>query len=266
MNKRTSKTIGILFLLIELAIVPKAIDLMLDLHLSELSPIRMVSLSMTFGAIALCILMLFSSLSDHDHYPRQTVLFELMVFLCGLLSLTEFFTNSLDLQDRPRANMLINTSFYMMALFASGIILAYEFVIIEAKKKPKLRKIKYLALILIAVDFVAILLNMRLGFIFTINEQGAYQSAPTFWLAYIIPAMLVAMTVWVASKEMEKSRARTAFKYFWVFALISSVILICDKFIAVEYTGYTLSLVVLYVNVQSELDTVCFKNTEGGRS
>ncbi len=266
MNKRTSKALGILFLLIELAIVPKAIDLMLDLHLSELSPLRMVSLSMTFGSIALCVLMLFSSLSDHECYPRQTILFELMVFLCGLLSLTEFFTNSLNLHDRPRANLLINTSFYMMALFTAGLILAYELEIIEAKKKPRLRKIKYVAVILVAVDFIATLLNMRLGFIFTINEEGAYESTPTFWLAYIIPALLVMITVIVASKEMEKGRARTAFKYFWVFALISSVILFCNSSIAVEYTGYTLSLVVLYVNVQSELDTVCFQMTEGGHS
>ena len=63
MNKHLSKFFGILFLLLELIIVPEAVELMLSQNLSELPSIRIVALAMTFGSIALCILMSYSPLT-----------------------------------------------------------------------------------------------------------------------------------------------------------------------------------------------------------
>lgn len=259
MSKRVSKAFGVLFLLMELAVVPKAIDLMLNQHLSDMSPLRIVALSMTFGSIALCILMSYSSMSEHDGYPLNTFLFELMVFLCCIAPMTDLSTNVLDLAGRPGLNMLVNTVYYLVGINLAYAILRYEYLIIGADERPKLRKIRKLASCLMVLDNLATLLNIRFGYFFIINESGAYQSAPTFWLSYIAPALIVAATAVTAAKEMRPGRQKKAFLFFWLFALLATALQILVDGLTVQYTGYTLSLIVLYLNIQSELDTSCVK-------
>ena len=254
MNQRVSKSFGILFLLLELFIVPKALDLMLNQHLSNLPPMRIVSLSMTFGSIALCILMSFSSMSEHDSYPLHTFLFELMVFLCCLTPLTDLISTALDSAGRPKLNMLVNTAFYLICINLTYVIMLYEFLIIGTENKPALKRVKKWALVLILLDSLATLLNIRFGYFFTITPNGMYQSAPTLWLSFLAPAAIVAVTAITAAREMSPGRQRRAFLSFWIFAVVSYCLHFLLDTVSVQYTGYTLSLVVIYMNVQSELD------------
>lgn len=257
MNKRLSRLFGILFLAVELAIVPKAIELMLDQHLSDLPAIRIIALAMTFGSIALCILMLCSSMGEHSSYPRHTFLFELTVFMCGLAAMTEFISKALDATGRPALNMLINTVYYLLCINMAYVLMLYEFLVIGAEKKPKLVKLRKNVALLILLDNLATLANIPLGFFFTISENGTYQSAPTFWIAYIVPLIIIIIITVTAAGEMAPGRPRRAFQSFWIFALIASVLQAWQEMLSVQYTGYTLSLVVIYLNIQSELDTIC---------
>ena len=262
MSKRVSKAFGILFLLLELAVIPEAIELMLHQHFSDLSPLSIITLSMTFGSIALCILMSFSSMSDHDSYPLLTFLFELMVFLCCLAPMTDLITKALDSSGMPRLNMLVNTVFYLVGISVAYVIMLYEFLIIGTDKKPILKKSLKWASILMGLDVLATLLNVRFGYFFIISESGTYQSAPTFWIAFIAPALIVAVTAVTAAREMSPGRKQRAFLSFWVYAILSSLLQAFDESLSVQYTGYTLSLIVIYLNVQSELDMSCLKSSD----
>lgn len=257
MNKRVSKAFGVLFLLLELIVVPKAIDLLLNQHLSYLPPVQIVTLTMTFGSIALCILMTFSAMSEQDSYPMHTFLFELMVFLCCVAPMTDLITNALDTMGKPGLNMLVNTVFYLMGINIAYVIMLYEFLIVGADRKPALKRIRRLASILMLLDNLATLLNIRFGYFFTITESGMYQSAPTFWVAFLAPALIIAVIVFTAAREMRPGRQRRSFLFFWVFAILASVLQSWQANLSVQYTGYTLSLIVIYLNVQSELDTSC---------
>lgn len=255
MNKRLSKTFGILFLLSELALVPLALKLMLDQPLSSLSPLRIVAIAMTFGSIALCIVMSFSSLSDNNSYPLHTFLFELIVFLCALTPLTEFLTVMLNTAGKPEVNMAVNTLYYLTGISLAYVIHLYEYLVINAKEKPHLKLFRILAAFLTVAGIAATLLNIRLGYFFTISQNGAYQSAPTFWLSYIAPFLLVVLIFITALREMQPGRQRRAFLFFWVFALISALIQGIRSDLSVQYTGYIMAVLVIYLNVQSELDT-----------
>ena len=257
MNRRISKAFGALFLALELAIVPKAIDLMLSQRLSALSPVQIVVLAMTFGSIALCILMSFSSLSEADDYPRHVFLFELMVFLCCVSSVTDFMTKALDSTGRSGLNMLVNTVYYLVGVNLAYGIMRYEFLVIGFDDKPKLKRIRDLLSLLAIAGSAATLLNARFGYFFTITADGTYQSAPTYWLSYIAPAVIVLVTAAAAAREMRPGRQRRAFLYFWAFALLASALQAWRPELSFQYTGYTLSLIVLYVNIQSELDVAC---------
>ncbi len=261
MNKRVSKAFGILFLLLELAIIPKALDLMLDQHISAMPPIRIVVLSMTFGSIALCVLMSFSSMSEHNSYPLLTFLFELMVFMCCLAPMTDLITRALDTMNRPGMNMLVNTVFYLIGINVAYVIMLYEFLVIGIDGKPVWKKVRKAASVLMILGNLATLLNVRFGYFFTINASGAYQSAPTFWLSFLAPAAIIAATVIAAAREMRPGRQRRTFLFFWIFVMLSYVLQIWQEALAVQYTGYTLSLIVIYVNIQSELDTSCVKSS-----
>ena len=260
MNKRVSKAFGILFLLLEIAAVPKAIQLMLEQPFAYLSPVNVITLSMTFGSLALCILMSFSSISENDSYPRHTFLFELMVFLCFLAPLTEFFTGYLDTAGMPKLNMLVNTVYYLLGINIGYVILLYELLIIDANKKPWLKKVKLLASLVVLIDCIATLLNVRFGYFFTLTAEGAYQSTPTFWLAYLAPMILIMTIALVAAREMQRGRQQHAFLFFWIFAIVTSALqgLIWHD-LTIQYTGYVLSVLVIHLNVQSELDTSCAK-------
>lgn len=257
MNKHVSKAFGVLFLVLEMAIVPKAISLMLNQHLSYLPTIQIVSLTMTFGSIALCVLMSYSSMSEHDDYPLHTFLFELMVFLCCIAPMTDLITKALDSAGKPGWNMVVNTVFYLVVLNLTYVIMLYVFLIIGSREKPGLKKQKKLCTGLMILGNAATLLNVRFGYFFTITESGAYKSAPTFWLAYIVPAAIIAITVVTAAREMGPGRQQKAFRFFWFFALLASAMQFWQQALSVQYTGYTLSLIVLYINIQSELDIIC---------
>lgn len=254
MNKRVSKAFGILFLLLELSVIPKAISLLISQPLSDLSLDRIIALATTFSSITLCLLMSFSSLREHDSYPLHTFLFELTVFLCCLAPMTELFTEALDHAGRAGLNMLVNTVFYLIGINIAYVLMLYEFLIIGIQDKPALKKIRFLATILMIIDNLATLFNIRFGYFFTINESGMYQSAPTYWLAYLIPAIIVAIIAIAAIKEMKPGRQRIAFQFFWIFTIIATLIQIWRNELSLQYTGYTLSLIVIYMNIQSELD------------
>ncbi len=253
MNKRLSKALGAVFLLTELALVPKAIELMLNRHFSELSPLGIITLAMTFSSIGLCILMSYSSMSDHDSYPLPTFLFELAVFMCCLAPMTDLLTKALDSAGRPGLNLLVNTVYYLIGINVAYVIMRYEFVLIGAGRREPLRRLGRWAAVLMLLDNLATLLNIPFGFFFTISEGGAYQSAPLFWLAYLAPMLIVALTVYAAAREMRPGRARRAFLFFWIFAGFFSLLQGWREELTLQYTGYTLTLIVLYMNVQSEL-------------
>lgn len=259
MNKRIGKTFGILFLLLELAVVPKAMQLMLSQPLASLSPLEIVVLSMTFGSIALCIIMSYASMSEHESYPQHTFLFELMVFLCCIAPMTDLITKAIDAEGMPGLNLLVNTIFYLIGINIAYTIMLYEFLILDAGHHPVLKKVKRIAAVLVILDNLATLLNIPLGFFFTITEDGRYQSADSFWIAYLVPAIIIAITAVTAFLEMKPGRQKRAFMFFWVFAILSSMLQIWNAALSVQYTGYTLTLVVIYINIQSELDSSCIK-------
>lgn len=262
MSKRVSKIFCILFLLLELAVVPEAIQLMLNQHLSYLPPIRIALLTMTFGSIALCILMSFSAMSEQENYPKHTFLFELMVFLCCIAPVTDLATRVLDASGKPVLNMLVNTVYFLVGINMAYVIMVYEYLIIGIGDKPKLKRNLRLATGLMILDNLATLLNIRFGFFFVITENGAYQRVPTYWLSYIAPLLIVAVTAMTAAREMRPGRQQKAFLFFWVFGIVALVLQMWQPDLTLQYTGYPLSLIVIYLNIQSELDTACVNSSK----
>ena len=259
MTKKVSKTFGILFLILELAMIPRGIAFMLNRHLSNMNPLSTVTTTMTFGSIALCILMSYASMSEHEDYPRQTFCFELMLFLCSIAPMTDLITIALDGQGQPGLMMFVNTVFYLIGAFIAYVLLRYEMIIIGIDGRPEYVKLKRIALILVILYVAATILNASFGYFFTISENGSYVSSDTFWLSYIIPFTIVAITAVMANREMRPGKQRKAFLYFWLFAAGASLIQIWQPEVAIQYTGYALSMAVIYINIQNELDADCSK-------
>lgn len=255
MYKRFIAVLGVVFLLLELAIVPFAAKLMFNDHFSELSPVEIIVLSMSFGSVFLCIVMSFSSLSERKNYPIHTFLFELMVFLCFLAPITELTTRELDSVNMPKLNMICNTLFYLIGINIAYVIMRYEFLLIDTDKKPSLKKVRMIASAAMLIDNIATLLNIPFGFFFTITPEGVYQSAPTYWLAYIPPILIIALIVIIAVKELPAGKQRMTFMLFWVFAISASALQMWHSELSLQYTGYTLSIVMIYLNIQCELDS-----------
>lgn len=259
MNKHVSKAFGIFFLILELAVVPEALRLMLDQRLSKMSPLEIIVLTLTFGSIALCILMSFSSLSEHGSYPAHTFLFELMVFICCIAPVTDLATKVLDSAGKPAWNLAVNTVFYLDGISLAYVILRYEFLIIEAGRKRILKRAQQAASLLTILDVLAVFLNIRYGFFFTITESGAYHSASTFWTSYIAPSIILIIMFVTAAREIRPGRQRQTFLFFWLFTLLTTLIQNWQKTLSLQYAGYTLSVIVIYMNIQSELDIPCAK-------
>lgn len=263
MNKHVSKTFGIIFLLLEIAVIPKAIELMLGQKFSAMSPVGIIVLSMTFSSIGLCILMSFSSMSEHDSYPLPTFLFELMVFLCCTAPVTDLASRTLDSSGKVGFNMLVNTIYYLVGISIAYLIMRYEFLIIGADNDPRLKNRKRIMSVLFILYIPVVILNVRFGYFFTIGQDGTYHSAPTFWIAYLVPLVIIAATVYTAAKEMSPGRERNTFMFYWVFAIGASLLQWLQSEFALQYTGYTFTMVAIYVNIQSELDTILMRSSEG---
>ena len=65
------------------------------------------------------------------------------------------------------------------------------------------------------------------------------------------------LTALAAVRGLPPGRTRRALLLFWVCAAVPSILQMFFEELTVQYTGYTLSLVVIYLNIQSELDTLC---------
>ena len=58
---------------------------------------------------------------------------------------------------------------------------------------------------------------------------------------------------------MHSCRQRQTFLFFWLFTLLTTLIQNWQKTLSLQYAGYTLSVIVIYMNIQSELDIPCAK-------
>ena len=261
MSKRLCKAFGVLFLLLELLFLPLAAELMLKEHLSDLPTIEIVTMATNIGSIALCLLMSFSAMSEQDSYPLRTVLFQLIIFVCSAIPISDLIARTVDTAGRPDLNMLANTVYYMLAIGLAYLVLVYEFRLIGARNKPALIGARRLALVLTLLGELQTLLNIRFGYFFTITETGRYVSAPTYWVSYIVPVALIVIMIVTAAREMVPGKQQRAFFFFWLFALVTTILQVWRSDLSFQLTGYTLSLVVLYLNVQSELDTFSIKDS-----
>lgn len=152
-------------------------------------------------------------------------------------------------------SMAVNTAYYLIGIGMAYVTMLYEFSFLDRENKPVLKKIGIAAAVLAILDVIVTVLNIPFGFFFSITETGHYQSAPTFWISYLVPLLIVVITAVVAAKEMPKGRQRGAFVFFWIFALVASLLQAWHESLSIQYTGFALSMIVIYVNVQSELDS-----------
>ena len=50
--------------------------------------------------------------------------------------------------------------------------------------------------------------------------------------------------------------------FYWVFAIAASLLQGWQSDMTLQYTGYTFTLAVIYMNIQSELDAICIKSSD----
>lgn len=109
-----------------------------------------------------------------------------------------------------------------------------------------------------AVDILCVVLSPFLNIFYQIGEGNIYQRGDAFWLSQVIPFIIYSVDMWIIfcyRKYMSVKELLLLSSYI-IFPGIAEVIQIQFYGIALLNTGITVSLLLIFVNLQSERELV----------
>lgn len=256
MAMKCSKILTSTYFLLELALIPFSIFFMLNQHLSGQNIYHITSMAMTLGSIILCILMTYACMTERIRHIRLHNQFTTMVFLCGFNLWIDLISQALDISGMPGTNMLISVIYYMIGVDITYVFMMYELTILNQLHNPRYKTAIWIMRLITIIGNVLIIADFWQPIFFYIDEFGRYSRTSTFWLSYITPFALIIFTVYVALRENKIGIHKGTMTLFWAIPLITTMVQMFIKDMSVQYSGYTVSLMLIYYFIHSELDTI----------
>lgn len=110
------------------------------------------------------------------------------------------------------------------------------------------------AVALCAVHIICIVLSLWNGMFFTVSQGNFYQRGEWFWLSQLIPFSIYGLDVAIFT-VYRKSLSRKDFRIlssYIILPILAEVIQMFNYGIALLNTGITLSILIIFINIQSE--------------
>nr|WP_317413045.1 histidine kinase [uncultured Solibaculum sp.] len=158
----------------------------------------------------------------------------------------------LDIASRvllPAGSMLFFASSGLLFLFFVGYMMEY------LMPKIKVKKVYWqISLALAALQGGLSILSPATGMYFSITDQNIYQRGELFWLPQLIPVMMYGVALWtlIVYRRYLNWKERIFFLSYIIFPAIAEVLQISFYGIALVNGGATLSILLIFVNIQWE--------------
>lgn len=99
---------------------------------------------------------------------------------------------------------------------------------------------------------IGVILSLRKGLFFSISEENIYQRGEWYWLSQAIPLLvylLACLFIFIYRRQFSK-REKWIFSSYILFPVIAEGIQICFYGVALLNTAITVSLLVIFINIQ----------------
>lgn len=138
----------------------------------------------------------------------------------------------------------------------SLLLLAFTNYLIEYLA-PKIRIHRYfwrVALVLAGMHIVGCVLSLWNGMFFTITTENCYQRGPFFWLSQFIPFLIYVLdaAIFIVYRKSLLRKDFMILTSYIVLPLLTEIIQMSHYGIALLNTGVSLSLLIIFINIQSE--------------
>lgn len=166
--------------------------------------------------------------------------------------LTVFFTQNYTLIPFS-VNLLIHTIFFLIYPWISVLFFYYTLYVVYEDKDDLIFRIQLLSSVFIVIYSLLVLLNIRLGFIFTLDHMG-YRPQRFESLIFIVAYIYMIMMIYVIQKNqryLEQSLKYVLFSYIMITTLFVSIQYFYPHFLLVG-TAAGLSILIMYLYIQSK--------------
>lgn len=138
----------------------------------------------------------------------------------------------------------------------SLLLLAFTNYLIEYLV-PKIRIHRYfwrVALVLAGMHIVGCVLSLWNGMFFTITAENCYQRGPFFWLSQFIPFLIYVLdaAIFIVYRKSLIRKDFMILTSYIALPLLTEIIQMSHYGIALLNTGVSLSLLIIFINIQSE--------------
>ncbi len=189
--------------------------------------------------------------SDRNRFFIRMVRVVLITIILSII--TAFFSQEYKLISSP-INLFIHTLFYLIYPWISVLFFYYTLYVINEVKEIQIIKIHLYTSVFLIIYSIAILFNLKFGFMFTIDQINGYVPQKFEFLIFVVAYIyMILMLVFI-------NRNRAFIDGILQLILIAYV-LITSTFVAIQYfnpqlllvgTASGLSILIMYLYIQSK--------------
>lgn len=163
-----------------------------------------------------------------------------------------FLAMFLDIQSwindgvAPQTTMIIiNTALYIVNQFISAFTGAFM-IEISGEKEENKKKYHILVDSLLIVTIIAILLNIKFGYLFTVDSNGVYERGEYQFLAYGFTIFVMLLIIILSLKHRSDKKQRVAVLSFTLLPFAATIASIFVYGLSITYACILIAIVMIY--------------------
>jgi len=218
-------------------------------RIEALKPNYIRDVSVDITAMVLCGVLIFSLAHDKPWDAQNRSLFRLVFTLCLLF---HFDAASSFMEGHPEtANGVLMTNTFLCFVETLLIYCFWAYVREELKLTGSTAKIiSTICKIVLLIDGILDVLNVKYGFFFTVNSAGEYVSERYESLTQVT-TFTIYLIIWVVilSAKERSIRERCVLLSFQVFPVLANVAGVIFGDYAIVFPTYLFAVMLIYINV-----------------
>ena len=193
--------------------------------------VTLINLSVTFAGIFLCLLGFFQVRMIPQTDRQTDRYFQLFYEVLLVFSLSNLIGQIFRGQPGQLVRgVLVLSNFLELTLSCLAAYIASRFFLSVLDPEKKKKKLWNIFLLFLCLHVLLIFVSQFTGLIYTINEANVYHRSPAYPLAYLMPAAIMLLCVFLLI-HYQKQLSQAALITFWLLLLIPAAAMIVQLFL-----------------------------------
>jgi len=213
----------------------------------DYKPATIVSISVNMLCMIITLFIYVGSVFDRWLRGRSQNVFLIMGFFeCLTLNCTLVICYVNGIPDMLLANKITNL-IYFSASVVMPLLLWYY---VTSQNDSYIAGLSHrIVNIAFGIGCILLAINLFTGFIYYFDETGLYQRTDLFWVSFVMPVTIIAISIYWGFHSMKTGLEKFTIGVFILFTLIFGLIQVFNIDIQVMYIGVLFSMLAVYCNI-----------------